>query len=167
MYFPTLVEVPIAKMFLSLGMHPGPLIAYLMADPELSLQSILITAAIIGKLRAWTYVGLVARFSRELRRAHRGRAALDRNPPQGGRKECTMLINILGTGRAKCNRLEQLTREAVAALGIDARFEHVKEMDRIMAYPIMTTPALVIDEEVKVSGRIPAREELLAWLSGR
>lgn len=63
MYFPTLVEVPIAKMFLSLGMHPGPLIAYLMADPELSLQSILITAAIIGKLRAWTYVSLVALFS--------------------------------------------------------------------------------------------------------
>jgi uncharacterized protein len=50
-------------MFLSLGMHPGPLIAYLMADPELSLQSILITAAIIGKLKAWTYVGLVALFS--------------------------------------------------------------------------------------------------------
>ena len=60
MYFPTLVEVPIARMFLSLGMHPGPLIAYLMADPELSLQSILITSAIIGKLKAWTYVGLVA-----------------------------------------------------------------------------------------------------------
>ena len=50
-------------MFLSLGMHPGPLIAYLMADPELSLQSILITSAIIGKLKAWTYVGLVALFS--------------------------------------------------------------------------------------------------------
>ena len=48
MYFPTLVEVPIAKMFLSLGMHRGPLLAYLMADPELSLQSILIIAAIIG-----------------------------------------------------------------------------------------------------------------------
>lgn len=63
MYFPTLVEVPIAKMFLSLGMHPGPLIAYLMADPELSLQSILITSAIIGKLKAWTYVCFVALFS--------------------------------------------------------------------------------------------------------
>ncbi|SFN13232.1 hypothetical protein SAMN05660284_00624 [Formivibrio citricus] len=63
MYFPTLVEVPIARMFLSLGMHPGPLIAYLMADPELSLQSILITSAIIGKQKAWTYVGLVALFS--------------------------------------------------------------------------------------------------------
>lgn len=63
MYFPTLVEVPIAKMFLDLGMHRGPLLAYLMADPELSLQSILITAAIIGKTKAWTYVCLVALFS--------------------------------------------------------------------------------------------------------
>jgi hypothetical protein len=63
MYFPTLVEVPIAKMFLSLGMHRGPLLAYLMADPELSLQSILIISTIIGRLKAWTYVGWVALFS--------------------------------------------------------------------------------------------------------
>jgi len=63
MYFPTLVEVPIANMFLSLGMHRGPLLAYLMSDPELSLQSILITASIIGKLKAWVYVGWVAVFS--------------------------------------------------------------------------------------------------------
>jgi len=63
MYFPTLVEVPIANMFLSLGMHRGPLLAYLMADPELSLQSILITASLIGRLKAWVYVGWVALFS--------------------------------------------------------------------------------------------------------
>jgi len=63
MYFPTLVEVPIAKMFLSLGMHRGPLLAYLMADPELSLQSILITATIIGRRKAWVYVLWVALFS--------------------------------------------------------------------------------------------------------
>ncbi|NTV38110.1 MAG: permease, partial [Anaerolineales bacterium] len=63
MYFPTLVEVPIAQMFLSLGMHRGPLLAYLMADPELSLQSILIISTIIGKLKSWTYVGWVALFS--------------------------------------------------------------------------------------------------------
>ena len=75
-----------------------------------------------------------------------------------------MLIKILGSGCAKCNRLEQLTREAVAELGIEASFEHVTEMDRIMAYPIMTTPALVIDEVVKVSGRMPSKEELLGWL---
>jgi uncharacterized membrane protein YraQ (UPF0718 family) len=63
MYFPTLVEVPIAKMFLDLGMHRGPLLAYLMADPELSLQSILIISAIIGRAKTATYVGLVALFS--------------------------------------------------------------------------------------------------------
>ena len=63
MYFPTLVEVPIANMFLSLGMHRGPLLAYLMADPELSLQSILIVSTIIGRLKSWTYVGWVALFS--------------------------------------------------------------------------------------------------------
>jgi hypothetical protein len=50
-------------MFLSLGMHRGPLLAYLISDPELSLQSILITATIIGRLRAWVYVGWVALFS--------------------------------------------------------------------------------------------------------
>ena len=63
MYFPTLVEVPIAQMFLSLGMHRGPLLAYLMADPELSLQSILIVSTIIGRLKAWVYVFWVALFS--------------------------------------------------------------------------------------------------------
>ncbi len=63
MYFPTLVEVPIAKMFLELGMHRGPLLAYLMSDPELSLQSILIISAIIGRKKTFTYVGLVALFS--------------------------------------------------------------------------------------------------------
>lgn len=63
MYFPTLVEVPVAKMFLDLGMHPGPLLAYLMADPELSLQSILMVMAVIGRKKTFSYVGLVALFS--------------------------------------------------------------------------------------------------------
>lgn len=67
MYFPTLVEVPVARMFLDLGMHPGPLLAYLMADPELSLQSILMVAAVIGRAAwvdgvgpFWLALGLVA-----------------------------------------------------------------------------------------------------------
>jgi uncharacterized membrane protein YraQ (UPF0718 family) len=63
MYFPTLVEVPVAHMFLDLGMHRGPLLAYLMADPELSLQSILMVAAVIGRAKTTSYVGLVAVFS--------------------------------------------------------------------------------------------------------
>ena len=76
-----------------------------------------------------------------------------------------MLIKILGTGCPKCNRLEQLTREAAAELGIAADFEHVIQMEQIMAYPIMTTPALVVDEQVKCSGRIPSKDELRSWLS--
>jgi len=63
MYFPTLVEVPIAQTFLSLGMQRGPLLAYLLADPELSLQSILITNSVIGKKKTTVYVILVTIFS--------------------------------------------------------------------------------------------------------
>jgi uncharacterized membrane protein YraQ (UPF0718 family) len=63
MYFPTLVEVPVAQTFLSLGMHRGPLLAYLLADPELSLQSILITNSVIGKKKTLYYVTLVTIFS--------------------------------------------------------------------------------------------------------
>ncbi|MDZ7843544.1 MAG: permease [Anaerolineales bacterium] len=63
MYFPTLIEVPIAQMFLRLGMHRGPLLAYLISDPELSLQSILITTSIIGRLKTWVYVFWVSIFS--------------------------------------------------------------------------------------------------------
>ena len=63
MYFPTLVEVPVAQTFLALGMHRGPLLAYLLADPELSLQSILITNTVIGKKKTAVYVVLVTIFS--------------------------------------------------------------------------------------------------------
>ena len=63
MYFPTLVEVVVASMFLDLGMHRGPLLAYLMSDPVMSLQAILILITVIGKLRTWVYVGWVALFS--------------------------------------------------------------------------------------------------------
>ncbi len=63
MYFPTLVEVPIAKMFLELGMHRGPLLAYLLADPELSIQSILVTGKLLGRKKTAAYVGLVTVFS--------------------------------------------------------------------------------------------------------
>ena len=63
MYFPTLVEVPIAKMFLDLGMARGPLLAYLLSDPELSLQSILVLNGVMGKKKTVIYVSLVAVFS--------------------------------------------------------------------------------------------------------
>lgn len=63
MYFPTLVEVPVARMFLDLGMHRGPLLAYLLADPELSIQSILVTGKILGRQKTAAYIALVTIFS--------------------------------------------------------------------------------------------------------
>jgi hypothetical protein len=62
MYFPTLVEVPIARMFLDLGMGKGPLLAYLLSDPELSFQSVLVTRKILGTKKIAVYVALVAVF---------------------------------------------------------------------------------------------------------
>ena len=63
MYFPTLVEVPMAKMFLSLGMAKGPLLAYLLADPVISLASILVVRKFIGNKRTLVYVGLIIVFT--------------------------------------------------------------------------------------------------------
>lgn len=75
-----------------------------------------------------------------------------------------MEIKILGGGCPKCERLEAVTREAVQALGLEASFTKVKTMPEIMAYDVMTTPALVVDEKVLSSGRIPSREEIKGWL---
>ena len=77
-----------------------------------------------------------------------------------------MEIKILGSGCPKCERLERLARAAVADLGIEATFTKVKEIDEIMAYDVMSTPALVINEEVKASGRIPRKEEITEWIRG-
>lgn len=77
-----------------------------------------------------------------------------------------MEIKILGSGCPKCQRLEQLAREAASELGVVADFDHVREMARIMEYPIVGTPALVIDGAVKVAGRMPSKDELKRWLGG-
>jgi small redox-active disulfide protein 2 len=78
-----------------------------------------------------------------------------------------MEIKILGGGCAKCERLERLAREVAGELGISATFTKVKEMDAIMAYDVTSTPALVIDEVVKSSGRIPRKEEIAEWIRAR
>ncbi|HHX65081.1 MAG TPA: thioredoxin family protein [Chloroflexi bacterium] len=74
-----------------------------------------------------------------------------------------MDIKILGTGCPKCKRLEQLAHEAAEA-GIEATFTKVTDISAIMAYLITSTPGLVIDEEVKSSGRLPRKEEIIAWI---
>lgn len=75
-----------------------------------------------------------------------------------------MDIKILGSGCPKCQRLEQLTREVATEIGVDAQFEHVRDIAKIMEYSVLSTPALVIDGEVKVAGRMPTKEEIGHWL---
>jgi small redox-active disulfide protein 2 len=75
-----------------------------------------------------------------------------------------MEIKILGTGCPKCKRLEAVAREAAEEAGIEATFTKVQDMDGIMAYDVMSTPGLVIDEAVKSSGRIPRKEEIAEWI---
>ena len=76
-----------------------------------------------------------------------------------------MNIKVLGSGCLKCNKLEDAARQAVAELGIEATVEKVKEFADIMSYGVMQTPALVVNEEVKVMGKVPSVEELKIILS--
>jgi small redox-active disulfide protein 2 len=75
-----------------------------------------------------------------------------------------MEIKVLGAGCPNCKRLEKLTRQALAELGVEADVVKVTEMDKIMAYDILATPALVIDENVVASGRVPRKDEIAAWI---
>ncbi|NPV07395.1 MAG: thioredoxin family protein [Anaerolineae bacterium] len=75
-----------------------------------------------------------------------------------------MEIKILGTGCPKCKRLEQLAREAVAEAGVEAKITKVEDIGEIFQYPVEITPALVINEEVKSSGRIPRKDEIVVWI---
>jgi len=76
-----------------------------------------------------------------------------------------MKIQVLGTGCKKCNNLAEATDAAAKVLGLDYEFEKVTDIVKIMEAGVMTTPALVIDGEVKVSGRVPSVDELKNILS--
>ena len=75
-----------------------------------------------------------------------------------------MIIKILGTGCARCMQLEKTTKEAVKELGIDAIIEDVKDFSKIISYPILATPGLVIDEKVVCSGQIPSKDEIKKYI---
>jgi small redox-active disulfide protein 2 len=73
-------------------------------------------------------------------------------------------IKILGTGCAKCKQTEAIVRDVIAQLGIDATVEKVEDIQKIMEYNVLTTPVLVIDEQIKVKGRVPHAEEVRTLL---
>lgn len=71
-----------------------------------------------------------------------------------------MEIKILGTGCTKCKKLEQLTREMVDEMGIEANIEKEEDIYKIMQYGVMRTPGLVINDKVVLSGKLPKSKEL-------
>ncbi len=76
-----------------------------------------------------------------------------------------MKIKVLGPGCVRCQQLEKTTREVIKELGIDAEIEDVKDIKKIMEYPILTTPGLVIDEKLVCSGRVPTKSEVTTFIT--
>ena len=74
-------------------------------------------------------------------------------------------LQILGTGCAKCRMLADRTEQAARALGLDYTLEKVTDIDAIVAFGVLATPALVVDGEIKVAGRVPTAESLKALLA--
>ena len=75
-----------------------------------------------------------------------------------------MIIKILGSGCANCKKLYQVAGEATKEMGVEAAFEKVEDIQKIMGYGVMRTPALVINEKVKVFGRVPGKEEIKKYI---
>ena len=76
-----------------------------------------------------------------------------------------MNIKILGSGCKNCQKLEEATKKAIEEMGINAEIEKVEDFKKIMEYGVMQTPALVVDEDVKFSGRVPKIEDIKEYLS--
>jgi small redox-active disulfide protein 2 len=75
------------------------------------------------------------------------------------------LLQVLGAGCPKCKKLAEVTEEAAKALGLDYRMEKVTDIQQIIGFGVMTTPALVVDGVVKVSGKVPSPAEIRQILS--
>ena len=75
-----------------------------------------------------------------------------------------MKIEILGTGCPKCKKLNELVEEAINELGVSVEIIKVTDINKIIDYGVMVTPALVIDGDVKVAGKIPEKEGIKRWI---
>lgn len=73
-------------------------------------------------------------------------------------------IKVLGTGCARCNELEMLCKNTVAENSIVAEIQKITDIKEIMSYGILQTPGLVINGEVKLTGKLPAKATLLQWM---
>lgn len=78
-----------------------------------------------------------------------------------------MMIEVLGTGCAKCNKLEAMAKSVAERLGVPYEVTHVRDINVIVQRGVMITPALAVDGRIVVSGRLPSEAELTSWLQPR
>lgn len=76
-----------------------------------------------------------------------------------------MEIKILGPGCAKCAKTDKIVREVVQEMGIDADVEKVTDLMRIAGYGVFGTPSVLVDGEVKISGKVPSKKDVQSWLA--
>ena len=76
-----------------------------------------------------------------------------------------MRIEILGTGCAKCNKTKGIVEKAVSQSGVEAEVVKVEDFDKIISYGVMITPAVVVDGEVKVAGKVPSVDDVVKWIA--
>ncbi|HQZ96001.1 MAG TPA: thioredoxin family protein [Pyrinomonadaceae bacterium] len=74
-------------------------------------------------------------------------------------------IKILGTGCAKCKQTEAVIRETLDEMGVSANVEKIEDIQQIMAYDVMSTPAVVLDEKVMIRGKVPSKDEIKAMFA--
>ncbi len=78
-----------------------------------------------------------------------------------------MDIKVLGPGCPKCQQTEKVVKEAISEAGVQASIEKVTDVMKIAKFGVFMTPAVVVDGEVKVVGKVPAKEDVKKWLAGK
>ena len=80
-------------------------------------------------------------------------------------KEIVMEIKVLGPGCAKCNKTEKMIQEVIKETGVAATVEKVTDMMAIASYGVFGTPSVIIDNDLKCSGKVPKKKEIETWLN--
>jgi len=137
MYFATLTEVPILQGLIGAGMGKGPALALLLAGPALSLPNMLNCLRFARDCNGDNFRDLFWSVFLIMKK-----------------------IQILGTGCPKCKKLAENTKDAAAALGIEYKIEKVTDINEIMKFGVMMTPALAVDGQVKIVGKVPSPADI-------
>ena len=191
-YFATLTEIPITNALMNLGMHKGPVLALLLAGPALSLPSILVIRKVMGNLKTLVFVVLVVVMStfagmlfgtfwgensnspeeshsiekvKQTKEIPLSMRPVYSAPLETNNKGGFIMkkLQILGTGCEKCKKLTENTEKAAKELGIEYEIEKITDINEIMKFGVMMTPALAVDGKVKVAGvasNIPSPEAI-------